>query len=82
MCDTIATCLVREHAHGLVLVGDILSHADAKTARRSAYSDFGQRRAALETVADSSVRRSRWRRVRPKVRSRSKGVLVDELENV
>ena len=49
---TIATRLVRDHAHDLVLVADILGHADIKTTRRYAQSDLEQRRAALEDLAD------------------------------
>ena len=49
---TIATRLVRDHAHDLVLVADILGHADVKTTRRYARSDLEQRRALLEDLAD------------------------------
>ncbi len=49
---TVATRLVRDHAHDLVLVADILGHADIKTTRRYARSDLEQRRAALEDLAD------------------------------
>ncbi len=49
---TVATRLVRDHAHDLVLVADILGHADVKTTRRYARSDLEQRRAALEDLAD------------------------------
>jgi site-specific recombinase XerD len=49
---TVATRLVRDHAHDLVLVADILGHADIKTTRRYAKSDLQQRRAALEDLAD------------------------------
>src|SRR4051794_718925 len=49
---TVATRLVRDHAHDLVLVADILGHADVKTTRRYAQSDLEQRRAALEDLAD------------------------------
>src|SRR4051812_4099285 len=46
---TVATRLVRDHAHELVLVPDILGHADVKTTRRYARSDLEQRRAAMKT---------------------------------
>jgi site-specific recombinase XerD len=49
---TVATGLVRDHAHDLVLVADILGQADIKTTRRYAKSDLEQRRAALEDLAD------------------------------
>jgi site-specific recombinase XerD len=49
---TVATRLVRDHARDLVLVADILGHADVKTTRRYARSDLEQRRAALEALAD------------------------------
>ena len=49
---TVATRLVRDHGHDLVLVADILGHADVKTTRRYARSDLEQRRAALEELAD------------------------------
>ena len=49
---TVATRLVRDHAHDLVLVADILGHADVKRTRRYARSDLEQRRAALEDLAD------------------------------
>src|SRR4051812_38512390 len=49
---TVATRLVRDHAHDVVLVADILGHADVKTTRRYARSDLEQRRAALEDLAD------------------------------
>ena len=49
---TVATRLVRDHGHDLVLVADILGHADVKTTRRYARSDLEQRRAALEDLAD------------------------------
>lgn len=49
---TVATRLVREHGRDLVLVADILGHADVKTTRRYARSDLEQRRAALEQLAD------------------------------
>lgn len=49
---TVATRLVREHGRDLVLVADILGHADVKTTRRYARSDLEQRRAALEALAD------------------------------
>src|SRR4051794_31320233 len=49
---TVATRLVRDHAHDLVLVADILGHTDVKTTRRYAQSDLEQRRAALEDLAD------------------------------
>jgi hypothetical protein len=42
----VATRLVRDHAHDLVLVADI------KTTRRYARSDLEQRRAAVEDLAD------------------------------
>jgi hypothetical protein len=43
---------VGDHAHDLVLVADILGHADIKTTRRYARSDLEQRHAALEDLAD------------------------------
>ena len=49
---TVAIRLVRDHAHDLVLVADILGHADLKTTRRYAQSDLQQRRAAFEDLAD------------------------------
>ncbi|WP_121247074.1 tyrosine-type recombinase/integrase [Solirubrobacter pauli] len=49
---TVATRLVHEHGQDLVLVADILGHADVKTTRRYARSDLEQRRAALERLAD------------------------------
>ena len=49
---TVATRRVRDHAHDLVLVADILGHAHVKTTRRYARSDLEQRRAALEDLAD------------------------------
>ncbi|MDA0159554.1 tyrosine-type recombinase/integrase [Solirubrobacter ginsenosidimutans] len=49
---TVATRLVRDHGHDLVLVADILGHADIKTTRRYARSDPERRRAALEDLAD------------------------------
>ena len=49
---TVATRLVRDHGHDLVLVADILGHADIKTTRRYARSDLEQRCAALEDLAD------------------------------
>src|SRR3954468_10663386 len=49
---TVATRLVRDHGRDLVLVADILGHADVKTTRRYARSDLEQRRAALEELAD------------------------------
>lgn len=47
---TVATQLVREHRRDLVLVADILGHADVKTTRRYAHSDLEDRRAALEEL--------------------------------
>ena len=47
---TVATQLVREHRRDLVLVADILGHADVKTTRRYARSDLEDRRAALEEL--------------------------------
>ena len=38
--------------HCVVLVADMLDHADVKTTRRYARSDLEQRRAALEDLAD------------------------------
>jgi site-specific recombinase XerD len=49
---TVATRLVRDHGHDLVLVADILGHADIKTTRRYARSDLERHRAALEDLAD------------------------------
>ena len=49
---TVATRLVRDHAHDLIQVADILGHADVKTTQRSARSDLEQRRAALDDLAD------------------------------
>src|SRR3954451_13518364 len=49
---TVATRLVRDHAQDLVLVADILGHADIKTPRRYALSGLEERRAALEDLAD------------------------------
>jgi site-specific recombinase XerD len=49
---TVATRLVREHGRDLVLVADILGHADVKTTRAYARSDLDERRAALEALAD------------------------------
>ena len=49
---TVATRLVRDHGRDLVLVADILGHADVKTTRRYARSDLEQRRVALEELAD------------------------------
>src|SRR4051794_7276938 len=51
LSHTVATRLVRDHGHDLVLVADILGHADVKTTRRYARSDLEQRRAALEELA-------------------------------
>jgi integrase len=42
---TVATRLVRDSAHGLVLVADIVGHADTETTRRYPLSDLEQRRA-------------------------------------
>jgi len=47
---TVATRLVREHRRDLVLVADILGHADVKTTRRYARSELEDRRAALEEL--------------------------------
>ncbi len=47
---TVATRLVREHRRDLVLVADILGHADVKTTRRYARSELDDRRAALEEL--------------------------------
>jgi site-specific recombinase XerD len=52
LLHTVATRLVRDHAHHLVLLADILGRADIKTTRRYAQSDLEQRRAALEGLAD------------------------------
>jgi site-specific recombinase XerD len=49
---TVATRLVRDHAHDLVRVADILGHADIKTTRRYALSGLESRLAALEDLAD------------------------------
>jgi integrase/recombinase XerD len=49
---TVATRLVRDHRHDLVLVADILGHADVKTTRHYARSGLEDRRAALEDLAD------------------------------
>jgi site-specific recombinase XerD len=49
---TVATRLVREHGHDLVLVADILGHADVKTTRAYARSQLEDRRAALEALAE------------------------------
>ena len=49
---TVATRLVRDHRRDLVLVADILGHADVKTTRHYARSDLEHRRAALEDLAD------------------------------
>jgi len=49
---TAATRLVRDHGRDLVLVADILGHADVKTTRRYARSDLEQRRVALKELAD------------------------------
>src|SRR3954469_6057581 len=61
---TVATRLVRDHAHDVVLVADILGHRDVRTTRRYARSDLEQRRAALEDLADAYPRNraSRLRR--------------------
>jgi hypothetical protein len=48
---TVATRLVRDHRHDLVLVADILGHADVKTTRQYARSGLEDRRAALEDLA-------------------------------
>lgn len=47
---TVATRLVRDHRRDLVLVADILGHADVKTTRRYARSELEDRRAALEEL--------------------------------
>lgn len=47
---TLATRLVRERAHDLALVADILGHADVKTTRRYARSELEDRRSALEDL--------------------------------
>jgi site-specific recombinase XerD len=52
LCHTVAKRLVRDHAHDLVLVADILRHSDVKTTRRYARSHLEQRRAAFEDLAD------------------------------
>ena len=49
---TVATRLVREHGRDLVLVADILGHADVKTTRHYVRSDLEDRRAALEDLAE------------------------------
>jgi integrase len=49
---TAATRLIRDHAHDLPLIADILGHADVKTTRRYARSDLEQQPAALEDLAD------------------------------
>jgi site-specific recombinase XerD len=49
---TVATRLIRDHRHDLVLVADILGHADVKTTRHYARSGLEDRRAALEDLAD------------------------------
>lgn len=49
---TVATRQVRDHAHDLVQVADILGHADVKTTQRYARSDLEQRPAALDDLAD------------------------------
>jgi site-specific recombinase XerD len=49
---TVATRLVRDHRHDLVLVADILGHADVKTTRHYARSGLEDQRAALEDLAD------------------------------
>ena len=49
---TVATRLVRDYRHDLVLVADILGHADVKTTRRYARSGLEDRRAALDDLAD------------------------------
>jgi integrase len=75
---TVATRLVREHAHDLVLVADILGHADIKATRRYARSDLEQRRAA-----PSGARRPRrliLADLSGEVRSRSKGVVFHNLD--
>jgi hypothetical protein len=50
--STVATRLIHDHRHDLVLVADILGHADVKTIRHYARSGLEDRRAALEDLAD------------------------------
>ena len=50
--DGVDERLVREHGHDLVLVADILGHADVKTTRAYARSQLEDRRAALEALAE------------------------------
>jgi len=45
---TLATRLVRDHGHDLVLVGDLLGHRDIKTTARYARSTSDDQRAAVE----------------------------------
>jgi len=56
---TVATRLVRDHRHDLVLVADILGHADIKTTRRYARSGLEDRRAALEDLAEQPTSQRR-----------------------